>query len=204
MLPAARRWSVWAPRRRLAAALLAATGLVALNACQSSHRSAFSPPKLVTVPERAAHTDIVDASDLLHRLGLRVELTKQIAISSLAVPGVELSPVAGTRLPRGSAVTIAPGFGALGSPGVSTSRPHYRVPNFDGQLLDVAVTWTNQHAMYWSVPALPALPASDAPHLFDAYRIIHQTPEPGQTIVQGVARGHAFRVTPLTLKVVLA
>jgi hypothetical protein len=56
--------------------------------------------------------------------------------------------------------------------------------------------------MFWSIPELPALKASDAPHLFDAYRVTAQRPKPGRTIVQGVMVGRAFKPTPLTLSVV--
>jgi hypothetical protein len=49
---------------------------------------------------------------------------------------------------------------------------------------------------------LPALPASTAPHLFDAYRIIGQQPEARHTIVQGVRVGDGFKPTPLALTVV--
>ena len=58
------------------AACAAAVGLT-LAGCGSSHRS------YVTVPLRAQQTSIVGAYELLHHLGLRVELTQQTAISSL-------------------------------------------------------------------------------------------------------------------------
>jgi hypothetical protein len=194
------------PRWLVATALAAAIASGCTGASQQGQRPSQRPTIAlgdVIVPGRAAHTDLIDAYDILHRLGLRVELTKQIGISSLAVPGVVLTPRAGAKVPQGSTVKIAPGFGPIGSPAVSTSHPHYRVPDFDGQLLSVAIAWASQHDMFWAVPALPALPATNAPHLFDAYRIDGQTPRAGQTIVQGVANGHNFRVTPLTLRVVL-
>lgn len=56
--------------------------------------------------------------------------------------------------------------------------------------------------MYWAIPKLPTLQASDAPHLFEAYRVVAQQPKPRGTIVQGVMVGHGFRPTPLTLSVV--
>ena len=51
-------------------------------------------------------------------------------------------------------------------------------------------------------PKLPALHASNAPHLFAAYRVVAQQPKPGGTIVQGVMVGRGFKPTPLTLTVV--
>jgi hypothetical protein len=56
--------------------------------------------------------------------------------------------------------------------------------------------------MFWSIPRLPKLPPSDAPHLLDAYRVVAQRPAPGGTIAQGVMVGRGFRPTPLRLTVV--
>jgi hypothetical protein len=89
--------------------------------------------------------------------------------------------------------------GAVGSPGVSTPHPHYRVPDFTGQPLSSAMRWANQHDMYWAVPSLPPVTACGAPHLFDAYRIVSQQPHTGGVITQGVTVGGGFRPTPLTL-----
>jgi hypothetical protein len=57
--------------------------------------------------------------------------------------------------------------------------------------------------MFWSIPELPALKASDAQHLFDAYRVAAQQPKPGGPITQGVMVGHGFKPTPLILSVAL-
>lgn len=156
----------------------------------------------VTVPLRAQQTDIVDAYDILHRLSLRVEITQQTAITSLVVPVVKLSPHAGARVPSGSTIKITPEHGLIGSPSVLKSHPHYRVPDFSGRPLSAAIRWADAHQMFWAIPKLPALPASNEPHLFDAYRIVGQQPKPGGTIVQGVMVGRGFRPTPLTLTVV--
>jgi beta-lactam-binding protein with PASTA domain len=177
------------------AACAAAIGL-ALAGCGSSHRS------YVTVPLRAQQTNIVGAYDLLHRLGLRVELTRQTAIWSLYEPSATLSPRAGTRVPRGSTVQITPAGGPRGSPAVLKSNPHYRVPDFTGRPASAAIRWADDHSMFWSIPNLPVLQASDAPHLFDAYRVVAQQPKPGGTITQGVMVGQGFKPTPLTLTVV--
>lgn len=155
----------------------------------------------VTVPLRAQQTDIVGAYDILHRLGLHVEVTQQTAITSLVVPVVKLSPPAGARVRRGSTIMITPEQGLIGSPAVLKSHPHYRVPNFSGRPLSAAIRWADAHYMFWAIPILPALPASSAPDLFDAYRIVGQQPKPGGTIVQGVMVGKGFKPTPLTLSV---
>jgi beta-lactam-binding protein with PASTA domain len=176
------------------AACVAAIGL-ALAGC-GSHTS------YVTVPLRAEQTNIVEAYDLLHRLGLRVELTRQAAISSLIEPLAQLSPPPGTRVPRGSVVKLTPIGGPIASPAVLKSNPHYRVPDFIGLPASAAIRWADAHSMFWSIPDLPVLEASDARHLFDAYGVVAQQPKPGDTIVQGVMVGHGFKPTPLTLTVV--
>jgi hypothetical protein len=83
------------------------------------------------------------------------------------------------------------------------SHPHYRVPNFIGDSVSAAVAWADAHNMFWAIPHVPALPSSDAAHLFDAYRVVSQLPKPGGTIVQGVMVGRGFKPTPLTLAVAL-
>ena len=176
------------------AACAAAIGLT-LVGCGSSHKS------YVTVPLKAQQTSIVGAYDLLHRLGLRVGLTQQTAISSLDEPSAKLSPRAGTRVPRGSSIQITPNGGPHGSPAVLNSNPHYRVPDFTGRPASAAVRWADDHRMFWSIPEMPALKASDMPHLLDAYRVTAQQPKPGRTIVQGVMVGRGFKPTPLTLSV---
>jgi beta-lactam-binding protein with PASTA domain len=179
----------------LTAALLLVAALVG---CGSSHKS------YVVVPLRAQQTDLVDAYNLLHGRGLRVEVATTFAISSLRSMGVaRLSPGAGSRLARGSTVSISTGPGPIGSPAVLKSHPHYRVPNFIGRSARTAVAWADAHNMFWAIPRVPALPSSDAPRLFDAYRVVSQLPEPGGRIVQGVMVGRGFKPTPLTLTVVL-
>lgn len=174
----------------------AAVAVALLAGCGSSHKS------YVRVPLRAQQTNIVGAYDLLHRLGFRVKLTRQTAISSLREPSAELSPRAGTRVARGSTIRITPTGGPIASPAVLKSNPRYRVPDFTGEPASAAIRWADDHRMFWSIPSLPVLQASDAPHLFDAYRVVAQQPKPGETIAQGVMVGQGFRPTPLTLTVV--
>ena len=92
----------------LAAAFAVVSG-VTLAGWSGFHTSApAAGVNSVTVPLRAQQTDIVDAYDILHRLGLRVAVTKETAVTSLAVPVVRLSPRAGMRVPRGSVVNVTP------------------------------------------------------------------------------------------------
>jgi hypothetical protein len=185
----------------LATAAFAVAIAIALAGCASGHERG-TESKYVTVPLRAQQTDIVDAYDILHRLGLRIELTRPTAISSLIEPGAKLTPPAGVRVPRGSTVKISPERGPIGSPAVLKSHPHYRVPDFIGRTASVAIDWADAHDMFWAIPELRTLRASAASHLFDAYRVVAQQPKPGGSIVQGVMIGRGFKPTPLTLTVV--
>jgi len=190
---------------RTAPVAVAIVVVSALSGCHSGHpaaRGAGGAPTstLVTVPAAAARSDIFGAYDALHRLGLRVTLTRQADFNSLDGLAVRLSPPVGSRVLRGSTIQITPAGVAIGSPAVLKSDPHYLVPNFAGQPPDSAVRWATRHNMYWAVD-LPPITASEAPHLLDAYGIVGQRPRPGGTIVQGVRVGHGFRPTPLTLTV---
>lgn len=163
--------------------------------------SAASQAAVVVVPASAAHTDIISAYATLHRLGLRVALTRQTAVSSLVIPSARLSPRPGSRVRVGATVSITPGFAAIGSPAVLKSDPHYTVPNFVGRPLVAAVGWAQQHSMFWSIPKLKAFGARAAPHLFDGYRVLDQRPRSGATLSQGLLSRHGFTPTPLTLVV---
>ena len=180
----------------LAAATLAAV-LAGSVAAARSDRDA-----LVVVPLHAQQTDVLDAYDQLHAAGLRVELSKPIAISALRVPlAARVTPRPGTRVPRGSVITITPAPGPISSPAVLDSHPHYTVPSFIGRPAETAVAWAQAHAMFWAIPHLQPLPPSSAQHLLTAYRIVGQYPQAGGAIVQGVMVGRGFRPTPLTVTV---
>jgi beta-lactam-binding protein with PASTA domain len=185
---------------RTAPVAMAVVAVSVLSGCHSGHPAASGTARnqLVTVPAAAARSDIFGAYDALHRLGLRVTLTRQADVNSLDGLGVKLSPSVGTRVLRGSTVKITPAGVAIGSPAVLTSDPHYVVPNFAGQPASSAERWATRHNMYWAVD-LPPITASEAPHLLDAYSIVGQQPRPGDTIAQGVTVAHGFRPTPLTL-----
>jgi hypothetical protein len=91
--------------RWLATAAFAAAVGLALAGGGGSHA------RYLTVQLRAQQTDIVGAYDILHRLGLRVEVTQLTPITSLVVPVVKLSPQA------------APAPGRRLSPPRRVSRP---------------------------------------------------------------------------------
>lgn len=155
----------------------------------------------VTIPVRARETDLAHAFAMLRSLGLRVAIDRSTAYSSLTPAWVaRLTPSVGARVSVGTVVTITPSdVGPRGSPAVLKSHPRYRVPSFVGRSAAVGIGWANGHRMFWSIPRLPALPASDARTLFAAYRVTSQVPTPGKTIVQGAMIGEGFRPSPLTL-----
>jgi hypothetical protein len=157
----------------------------------------------VVVPVHAQQTNVLEAWNELHAAGLRVELTRPIAIDALRVPiAARVIPRPGTRVPRRSVVRITPRPGLIGSPAVLESHPRYRVPSFVGRPASDAVAWADRHRMFWDIPRVTPLSPSSAPHLLDAYRVVAQRPRPGGVIAQGVMIGHGFRPTPLTLTVV--
>jgi hypothetical protein len=175
-------------------AVLTITGL---SACTSSHRS------YEVVPAQAAHVDLPTAYVVLHRLGFRVAIPNSVRLTPFELPTAKLTPAVGSRVPRGSTITLTPVYGPIGSPAVAKSNPHHRVPSFIRQPLVDAIQWADAHNLLWAIPKLPALPASDAPDLFDAYRVVGQTPKVGSVLGQGVLHGHTYQPTPLTLTVVL-
>lgn len=157
----------------------------------------------VTIPMRARETDVADAFAMLRSLGLRVAVDHATAYSSLKPAWVsKMTPAAGARVPVGTVVTLTPSnLGPIGSAAVLKSHPHYRVPSFIGRTAASAISWANSHHMFWSIPHVPSLPASDARTFFAAYRVTAQAPRPGNTIVQGIMIGEGFKPTPLTLTV---
>lgn len=171
---------------------------VVLGGCSAGTAAS---PRRVVIPLRARETDLAGAFALLRGLGLRVAVDQSVSYASLRSAWVaKLSPGVGAHVDAGSVVTITPSaLGPIGSPAVLKSHPHYRVPSFIGGSAATAIAWANDHHMFWSIPALPVLPASNAPTLFAAYRVTAQTPKPGETIVQGIMVGKGFRPTPLTL-----
>jgi beta-lactam-binding protein with PASTA domain len=181
-----------------AVALLVAFVLLAVSCGGGNTRE-------VVIPNRASQTDLLDAYQLLHNMGLRVATDRPTAYTSLRAAWVShLVPHAGSRVPVGSTVTITPDdHGHIGSPSVLKSQPHYPVPNFIGQTATGAIRWAEARGMFWSIPRLPALPPSDKPHLLDNYRISTQQPPPGALIKQGVMVGRGFRPTPHRLTLVL-
>ena len=183
-------------KRALAAAACLLAACLLLTGCGAAASS-----RKVTIPVRARETDLADAFALLRSLGLRVGIDRTTAYSSLGPAWLaRLSPPAGTRVPSGAVVTITPtDLGPRGSPAVLKSHPRYRVPSFIGRTAAAAIAWANGHRMFWSIPRLPALAASSARTLFDAYRVTAQVPAPGGTLGQGVIVGRGFRPTPLTL-----
>ena len=102
--------------------------------------------------------------------GCSVAIDQQhgLLVADARMGEARLTPSAGTRVSVGTVVTITPsGLGPRGSPAVLKSHPRSRVPSFVGRTAATAIGWANSHHMFWSIPRLPALPASHAPTLFE-------------------------------------
>jgi hypothetical protein len=177
--------------------------LVAASLLVATSEVGAVTPREVTIPTRARETDLAGAFAMLRSLGLRVAINHSTAYSSLKPAWVAaMTPAAGARVPVGTVVTITPSDrGPIGSPGVLKSHPRYRVPSFVGKTAATAIGWADSHHMFWSIPRLTPLPASDARTLFAAYRVTSQAPKSGKTIVQGIMIGRGFKPTPLSLTV---
>jgi hypothetical protein len=148
------------------------------------------------------------AFERLRSSGLRVAIPSTLHFTATSGnPSVsKQTPVAGTRVPWGSVVTLRPPTfgGPIGSPDGPARLPVYRVPDFGGRPLAEAVAWTHGKVVYWASD-LPPLPPSSAKHLFDAYRVTSQRPSAGSDVrlwTRVRVQGHAgVRLTPLTLEV---
>jgi hypothetical protein len=159
--------------------------------------------RMVTVP-LVTETNVIRAYDLLRAAGLRVAIRNRFSADSLCLPlAQKQSPRPGTATTVGSVVTISAGFCPLASPGVTKPIPIAIVPSFHGRRASAVVTWADRSLMFWAVRGLTPLSASDAPHLFDNYRVVRQRPLPGATLRTGVTdnagRIRGFRPTPITV-----
>jgi hypothetical protein len=193
---------------RLGVWMLAALVAVACSACNWTSPSAEDDAPtssqqdeggLVTVP-RVTHTDIVSAYDVLHEAGLRVEIPERFEIRSLQslVPASQ-DPRPGVRVPVGSVVSLTLRTGPLGSP---ASSPHtVQVANLVGRSASAAIGWVENAELFFEIEDVPPLLPSDAAHLFDAYRVTHQSPAPGTRLGPGVLQDGTFVLTPMILTV---
>jgi hypothetical protein len=120
----------------------------------------------------ADRTDIQGRFDHLRDAGLRVSIPESFTVASLHLPNVQSEvPHAGTRVPVGSIVTLRLGIAPLGSPALCQPAPTWTVDDLRGISLTEAIRRVPR-CFFWEAHDLPPLQASDAPHLFDAYRVV--------------------------------
>jgi len=176
------------------------------TARESSPRQAAEPVTVplepVTVP-RVTQTNVTFAYELLHKAGLQVAIPETFSVAALWEPGPESqSPHAGTPVPPGTVVTLHLRGGPLGSP---AWRPHaVTVRDLVGMRASDALAWIEDANLFYEVRDIPPLPASDAAHLFDAYRVTRQSPAPGSRLSPGIlGKSGGFRPTPVVLWVSL-
>jgi hypothetical protein len=79
-------------------------------------------------------------------------------------------------------------------PGVTVT-----VPSLVGRRVSEALLWIQRAELFYEVREVPPLPPSDARHLFDAYTVARQSPEPGTRLAPGVIERDGFRPTPIVL-----
>ncbi len=87
-------------------------------------------------------------------------------------------PPEGTPVAPGSHVTLIPRYFGAADPAVSDHLRRFRVPDFRGRSVGVAMRWANRHGIYWST-RLPPLGGSVAKHLFAAFYVTAQRPTVG-------------------------
>jgi beta-lactam-binding protein with PASTA domain len=177
--------------------------IIVVTAVVAGSSTEAQATRMVTVP-LVTQTNVVRAYDLLRDAGLRVAIRNGFSAGSLCVPiAQKQSPRQGTRTAVGNVVTITAGFCPLGSPAVAKPMPTATVPSFAGKSARSVVGWATRLGMYWAVRKLPPLAESEAPHLFDNYRVIRQQPSPGMTLRPGlivnVGGRPGFRPTPITI-----
>lgn len=153
-------------------------------------------------------TSIDRGFDLLREAGLRVSIPESFTVGSLLSPGPQsASPHGGTRVPVGTVVTLKLWRGPLGSPAVCQPAPIWTVEDLRGLSLTEAIRRVPR-CFSWEAPDLPPLHASEAPHLFDAYRVVSQQPVPGTRLQPGIIRRHAtgngYLPTPVIFKAEVA
>lgn len=172
------------------------------NANGSARVRTTGSPGTVTISGRRGEVDLSTAYRLLVAHGLRVAFTQPASLSALHPAMVSWPPSLSKGVPRGSVVELRPVPGGVGSPAVPASHHRYRVPNLVGCQLTQAVNWASDRSLDWTIPRLTSPENEGSPDLFDAYRVVGQTPTPGTSLEPGVSDGASYRVTPLTLTVV--
>lgn len=160
--------------------LLFSAVTLALAGCASTGSAV---PSGVTVPTVRGHT-IEQAYALLRSKGFRVSFNTPFVLQTYLPDGVSKAiPSAGTRVARGSIVTLVPMYGPSGSPVYGNQPPkYYRLPDFTGRSLAVAKRWLDRRHLGYSRMQFAPLTGSTAPSLFAAYVVETQRPAAGRRL----------------------
>jgi hypothetical protein len=182
-------------------------GLMLSPASAGTPTAGNARPALVP---RLVGLSAVSAYRRLHHAGLRVSIPHRFLIDQLASPLAlvqQVTPRAGSRLTRGSIVTIHVGCTScvLGSPGVPVGAlPHYTIPSLVGKRVSAARRWIAHKTLYLTEHVGP-LKAGNASSLFANYLITAQRPRPGRRLTLGIGTRNSsggsgsFAPTPLTV-----
>jgi beta-lactam-binding protein with PASTA domain len=167
---------------------LAITAVLLAAGCNGSSSSgtvrASLPSPSATSPETTGMVRVPQTGNSwigsiiprLHRAGLRVTIPTAWSLTSSDGPGAEIeSPVSGTRVPRGTVVTIRM-TNILGSQGWTPGQ--YVVPGVLGETLELAAKHIETSGLPWSVQAT-ALPPTATGDLYASYCVTAQNPAGG-------------------------
>ena len=177
-------------------------------ACHGRTEASCSPPGVGTAAEATVvvpdvrGTDVTQGYGLLRENDLCVAIPQPFSAESLHVPLVARQrPLPGTRVARGTTVTLTLESGSLGSPAWEPTEA--TVPDFVGESVSDAVHWANEAGLFWEVNGLGRLRASRSESLLDAYRVERQRPAPGSKLRPGIV-DDGFLLTPLVIDAELA
>ena len=138
-----------------------------------------SDPEAVVVPD-LTDTPIIEAFEALRANGLLVAISDGYSVGRVWEPEpTTMTPEPGQQVDPGSVVTLDLGGAPARFPDdVPNVEETVAMPDLVGMNLREAVERLEGLNLFWLVREIPALPPSDADHLFDKYRVISQFPEP--------------------------
>ncbi len=146
-----------------------------------------SDPAGVLVPD-LTDTPFLEAFELLRAADLRPAISDTYSLGAIWQPEASTSmPEPGQRVESGSVVTLEPGPAPLRFPDdLPDDNDTVKMPDLVGINLREAVEQLEALDVIWLVRQIPALPPSEADHLFDEYRVIRQMPDPGAELIVGL------------------
>jgi beta-lactam-binding protein with PASTA domain len=159
---------------RLAAMIAIAGATVVISGSSAPGQAVV--PDVVGMPVHLAYNAVQEA-------GFAVQIEEPIELSSYVS---RQSRPAGTTGHAGTAVRLSLREEWFG--GILQPRGRSRVPRVVGKRLPDAIYALATQELAWAAAALPPLPATMRPTLFDNYRVAKQRPKPGTQFTQTVYR----------------